>query len=1196
MNLLIILITAILANAVPIIRDLPHEPNIPPNGDSNLSEDVLHRTSNPSEIRERFYRASDPILDSHVFNLKMVARITNGIYLIQGITSGTIDSDELISELLRFGPVKSSDISAIDMSKVKSAISDMKKLSEKLVATDEVKDVEKVFDVLKEVLAAVDGIGNLTEWTDEKEYFKSEIGRLAKDGLDLTDIDSLDTAYKTWKPLYKQLSEKKPATSADDVENVKKSLQNLKTATTNLRNPGSIWQFTNFTFVADGIAPILKAEHGVDIFLAQSQYMTIQDSQRQVYTTYANPIPGILNDLVSRFADIQLVSKLGTSRREVKKRQLRHTFGLSDSPSDLSSISSDLADSWIKKVIKTEQMKTALKQLEGLAVLSKNVDTSLGGNLGGIDDLVAILKSLDDVSKEVTASESGVSLRFNCTIVTASNIKKDAFKTLNDSLADIDDKLVKLKTATDNLLQYVDTSGVIKLSDEVIAVCEKMKTDKSDYQEIWTELGTYNNLKELNGKLEKIYVLLTAINGLLTINGDAANAMKLMDSLDGYHNRLLHYSDYFKCLQDQDQLKLVFKTIDGLNRIRGWKDDTTYSKTLTDGLNIVQKVVDAKSGLEKMKTSIKELSELKTPETDAMKDLPEAATHSEVIGKAVQGLAGMADALKQEDDLKKVVNNIDLVETGKQKTTNPKDVESLNELVKLSKDITPMLKSLTTFSTSLSEFSKSDSLAVQSDIFSSAKQVSGVTGTFSSMVKAVGELKKISSPPDAAELTKVEEGLKTMDTLDLNFAGFHQSFDDSKKSLTALDLFFAKTWKKFQPTTPIPAQRPTLGLETSTGDVVGSGAQSAAEKDEEKKEDNDDLKYAGGIVAFLVVTLAIVFFLLYKFQRPWLMKRLPCLCWKKEKKKEKQEDEKPSEPPLPPEPPLIGPILPPIGYFFKLFVVPIFEQFEVMKTKKFLDTINVDYMLYEYLEVRHDDARVKAFDEEIFDTEWTECLKEPPFTATHYHYTGWLRGTYPANLGPLKKIFRRLATDSTPAIIHCSDGQERTGMFALAGLMKHRIKMSMNELDIQQCMFDVMSTRVNALQDHQDVAYSVHLCMELLADNEILPAVLHIDYDKMKGAWDRYLVESDKRGVKKGLLLLEEVFSDNSVDEDRSRKYKIKKPPTVEEKKEDLLHKMREKNERKKAEVGRREDAIKEERQKKWDEEQAAKKLKETKK
>ncbi|EFP13203.1 hypothetical protein CRE_08440 [Caenorhabditis remanei] len=1294
MNILIILITAILANAVPIIRDLPPEPNIPPNGDFNLSEDVLHRTSNPSEIHQRFYRASDPILDRHVFNLKMVARITNGIYLIQGITSGTIDSDELISELLRFGPVKPSDISAIDISKVKDAVNDMKSLPEQLVATAEAEKVEKVFDGLKEILNEVDGIGNLAEWTDEKEHFKNEIGRLAKDGLSITDVSDINSGCSDWKTNYQKLSGNTP--SIDHIKEAVRVLGKIKKASVNLNTFPIFWKFSNFSSAADGISPILKAEIGVPLFQSLSKSLAMTESDGNIYKTFAKSIPGKVDPLIAHLGAIPVVSKLLASR-SASKRQLHHTLGLPNGVLDLSLITDAIVDPWITKVVKTKILKTALTRLEGLAEVSKTVDKSLEKDLD-VDSLSNLLVSMSDVSKKIVAIKSGIPQGYKCVRPSPDDVNPKQFTDLKDAVKKIDAKLRELSKNRDELFEYLKSSQIIEMCDDLLAICKKAKDDGSNLQEVVTEIQGYENLDVMTTHTNQLETITNRIKPLKEIQTDAVTANGVISSLDEYQKDLKTYSDYFKCLQDQDQLPSVFEAIGGLKKIRGWKDDTTYSKTLTDGLNVVQKVVDVKSGLEKMKGSIKELSELKTSETDAMKDLPEAATHSDVIGKAVQGLAGMAEALEKEDDLKKIVDNIDVVESGKQKTTDPEDVESLNELVKLSKDITPMLNSLTIFSTSLSEFSKSDSLAVQSDIFSSAKQVSGVTGTFSRMSKAVGELKKISAP-DAAELTKVEEGLKTMDTLDLNFAGFHKSFDDSKNSLTALDLFFAKTWKKFQPTTPIPAQRPTLGLETSTGDDVGSDAQSAAEKDEEKKEDNDDLKYAGGSVAFLLVTLAIVFFLLYKFQRPWLMKRLPCLCWKKEKKKEKQEDEKPSEPPLPPLPPLIGPILPPIGYFLKLFIVPMFKQFEVIRKEHNVEKENLIFCLYEFYEARHDACRLIAwvtrsnpplldhcrfwilkgkslkkqliffsrfnygrtiedpvelenygdrfqqtylhgnylmFDDFDFNqakedrTKWvliegpmpsspepddpetpreknstigkfwwlakqnkTQSIvallspneikdyhyfprkvnetfkekdltlkcdkleiefgglleirtitgtfeKEPPFTLTHFIYTGWLNGSPPKVLTPLKKIFRKLATDSAPPIIHCTDGQERTGMFALAGLMKYRLKTRMGDLDITKCLIDVMKARQNALGDMSDVLFAGHLCMELLADGKKLPKSLQNDVDKLRSAWDRFNVENDRREPESVIQNFDKLRDSEKVHELRGKLEKKK--------------------------------------------------------
>ncbi|KAF1771244.1 hypothetical protein GCK72_003070 [Caenorhabditis remanei] len=1261
LDILIILITAILANAVPIIRDLPPEPNIPPNGDSNLSEDVLHRTSNPSEIYQRFYRASDPNLDTHVSNLKKVARITNGIYLIQGITSGTIDSDELISELLRFGHVKLSDISAIDISKVESAIDDMKSLPVQLVATTEMGTVEKVFDGLKAVLAEVDGIGNLTEWTHEKEHFKQEINRLAENGLNRTDINLLRAALVPWTDVYTKLTKKTPAATTDNVKKLKQSLEDVKTIIQKILEPGSIWQFINFTSAADGISTILKADRGVDAYLNHSRSLDMDDVAGKTYTEYMESMKEKLSNLMGRMDNVNIASKLLASRGEVK-RQLHYTFGLPKGALDLSRLPSDIFDPWIAKVVKTKRLEVALGQLKGLAALSKEVDDSIGNDAKRIRRLVDIAELISDFSNNIDSAKSGIAQGYNCTKPYASDIDKTSFTALNKTLQEIDAKLDRLRKKKDELSGYVQ-AGILERCNEIIAICEKMTADGSNSPTIVKELEVYEHLADLGVTFRKIDLLSNDISNLITIDGDAKAANSSMDSLNKYHDKIsTKYSDYFKCLQNQHQLKFVFEAIDGLKQFRGWKDDTTYSKTLTDGLTVVKKVADIKSGLDNMKTSIKELSELKTPETDALKALNDASTHSQVIGNAVQGLSGMAEVLEQDNDLRKVVDNIGVVESGKQKTKDP----SLNELVKLSKDITPMLASLTTFSTSLAEFSMSDTLVEQSDIFSSAKKVPGVTGVFSSMIRAVEELKEIS-PLDAAQLTKVEDGLKKMDLLDLDFAGFHKSFDDSKDSLTAMDLFFAKTRKKFEPTTPIPTQRPTLGLETSTGDIVSSGAQSAAGTDEEKKEDNDALKYAGGSVAFFLVTLAIVFFLLYKFQRPWLMKVLPCLCWKKKQKPE------PIPSPLPPVPPnpaagqknLIPsvpasdkrstktrsdvkrviqtvdiipprPALPTPEDLLKIFIDYLMAQFEAIRLKNNLETVNTLFCNYEFYKVGIEADKVIVDNSKIVPNVLTECrsdhplysehrpvisgygdrftndflhanilhfklgmqwimtetpqiasdgknstvakfwwlakqyktqsiamftsndeiknikcdqyypqkagnvlkigdltlkcteLKkdfgdsleirtitgsfgnEPPFTVTQYVFTGWPASPYPSLWKPLLAIYTALKKDTTPAIIHCVDGVERTGMFALSAYMVDYVKRH-REVNFKRCYQDVVTLRPGAVNCMSDYAFCGRFCLEMLADETTLDSPSRHSYTELKDSWDRIGEEHRRR-------------------------------------------------------------------------------------
>ncbi|KAF1771247.1 hypothetical protein GCK72_003073 [Caenorhabditis remanei] len=908
-------------------------------------------------------------LKTHVTNLKKVARVTNGIYLLRELIAGSIDSDELISEILRFGDVKPSKISEIVLPDVQSAVNDMKSLSDQLAASENAKKVERAFEGLKEILNEVDGIGNLTEWTDEKEHFGKEIDRLAKDGLNITDVGSINSACFDWRTNYQQL--KGNTVSTKDIQETVRLLKKMKDASMNLNNSPIFWKFSNFSFATDGISPILKAEKGVAMYRSHVDFLHIDASDGSLYTNETELMSKKLSSMVDRLTDIKTVSSLMISRGR-PKRQLQHTFGLPDGASDLSFISSDIVDSWIAKVVKSESLKIALTHLDGLTSISKSVDDSLGSDFGGIIDFLSHLDLMSEVSKEVDAAKTGVSQGYNCSLIAGPPIANDSIQIFKNAVDEIDKKLLELNTERDELLKYVKSSGIIGICDDILAICNKTKADGSNVQEVVNEIKGYKNLDVMAGHIKQLYDLTHSIIGLNKVQNDATTVNSSIDSLNKYHKEISKtYSDYFKCLQDRDQLSLVIKAIEGLKRIRNWKQDSKYSKTLMDGFNVVQKVVGIKDGLNEMKRSIEGLVDLKTPETDALKDFPEASTHLEVIGKAVQGLTGMRDALNEKDDMMKFSKSIEVVERKKNEAT---DVASLDELVKLHADIQNMFDSLSDFEGTLSWFADSDSLAEQSDIFSNAKKVSGITGNFSSMGKAVEELKSVVNGSDLTSLKEVEEGLKMMDTLELDFAGFHKSFDDSKNSLTALDLFFAKTQKKFEPTTPIPAQRPTFDLETSTEGIEDSGAQLGAEKDEKDSEKSDDLtKVYIGVGALCFV--AFVIFLLYKFKRPWLKAKCPCLCWKKDKLPSPQPRRpKPSKP----------------EEFLKIFVDYLMEQFNEIRVAKKASDEDITFFTYEFYKTSLEAHKVTVDETKIMPLVLTDCRGDTRLIRGHFPF---LNGT-----------------------------------------------------------------------------------------------------------------------------------------------------------------------------------------------------------
>ncbi|KAF1754937.1 hypothetical protein GCK72_021502 [Caenorhabditis remanei] len=879
MKIWLLLVAAISAYA----NKDPPESNHRLYGGENYPTDALHRTSAAASFRRRFDRnAGGGDLATHVNYLQMMARITNGIHILKSGMDKSLDSDQFISEILHFGDVTPAQIIALNPAQ--DMKSRLESLPEELKATDNAEKVELAFDWLKKVLTEIDGIGDIREWKEGNDKFKKEIERLGNHGIPSFVLSQINIAASTWTSYWTQISAIDSQPTPEILNEVKSAVSKLKENIPKFETSGPFWSFNNFSSAIDGISPVLKTAEAVKFFVSASTEISFRPEEGLKYNDYLDSAIKILNDTTRSSTDFQMVSKLAAAR-EIKNLhgQLKHTFGFFNGPSDFAQLSADVLDPWILNVVKTKSLKTALDHLVGTSTQLKKIDSSLGGNLNGVKNFLDFLSSISTALTNIIDAKLGVPQGHNCSTVIKS-IDSKPFNTLLETLKGIDKKLAELKSITDEISTLIKTPGIIQMCDDVIAIFEKLAADNTKIKSVLENFQKYPNTKALND----FFTRFTALNAriinlnLNSIKTEATNATSNMIALSTYQNNLGDYADYFVCLQNQANLKAVFKALDGLNRIRKWNNDKKYSGALTDGINTMSKVVGIKGDLETLQKSIGSLSDLKTKETDALKELKDAPIISQNIGKAVQGLAEMSLALEKRADVEKKFDDIKVVSDNKANVKDPGDLASLNKLVSLPGMLQKMYESLVNFDKTVGSFVRSNTFANQSGIFEKAKQVSGVTGDFSRMSVAVGNLKQTVVGGDADKLKEIEDALKTMDSLDLNFAGFHKDFNESKKSLEELDVFFAGFFAKFQPISATIApgqtqptgspyvtvliQRPwtsTQGGEDGTSDFVFYGS------------------IAGGVFLFLVFVV-----LLHLCLHIWCRKCLvdhywfKCIRWK----------------------------------------------------------------------------------------------------------------------------------------------------------------------------------------------------------------------------------------------------------------------------------------------------------------------------
>ncbi|EFO83276.1 hypothetical protein CRE_13567 [Caenorhabditis remanei] len=894
----IILISAISAQSLPRGKE-PPEINSLDNSGWNYSTDASHRTSAAVAFRRRFYRdVNDANLETHVSNLKMVARITNGISILAKSMHHSLEVEQFISEVLRFGDITPTQIDALDGAKLNEFLNNLTTLPTDLMPTaaaskDTVEKVEKVFDGLKKILDEIDGVGDIREWKEGKDLFLREIERLGNDGVPLSPINTINAVNGNWADQSPELLKNDSKSTREDLIGIRDLFNRLKTKSQSFDADTKFWSFANFTNAVDGISPVLKAAEAVGVYQSVDMDLDMSEANGNDYIGYIKSVVGKLQGSLTRMDYVKIVSELLTTRaKKVHQRKLRDTFGLSNGAADFASLSTDVENPWIQKVIKTKSLKTSFSHFNRISELFNNIEQTFKGDLEGFKKMLHFLDSISQFLPEVDATKTDIHQARNCDGPRRIDINTNSFTPFYQSLKTIDDKLSGLKNETQKLSTLLKTPGIAEMCDEVIVICNELKDDDSNLKDVLKNFREYSKMDKLQSHITKLGKVTADIYSkkLNSYQTETAYVVTNMKDLNDYQNRIGKYATYFNCLQDQDKLKSVFKALDGLKEIRGWSQNTDFSKALSDGSDVMNGVIGVKGYLSELKKSVESLEQLDSPEAKILKvkfnwfekklflqEFSSASAHSENIGKGVQALAAMSLALKNQAGIQKVVDNIPVVSSHKAQLTDAGDVANLDKLMKSSSEIGQMLTSLSTFKKTVVPFVSSETFAAQSEIFENGKKVTGVTGDFSVMSETVGKLKKTVKGQDTSKLNDVEAGLNTMDSLNLDFASFKTDLDASKKSLSELDLFFASNFKASKVTLS-PGNTPSGNQANPT--ILGGQQVWTTTGVDEKKELNVDL-LAGIAAGFLVLLLLVILIhgLLHKYKRRWLVDHY-CIKWK----------------------------------------------------------------------------------------------------------------------------------------------------------------------------------------------------------------------------------------------------------------------------------------------------------------------------
>ncbi|EGT46095.1 hypothetical protein CAEBREN_32587 [Caenorhabditis brenneri] len=730
--------------------------------------------------------------------LKMIARITNGIYLQQGFISGNIPPEEFISEILFFGSVTPSDIVKIEHAKIQTSIDSLKDLPSALEsAKPEIVKVETAFDGYSQILEGLDEVGNIDDWgKKEKVELKKDIDGLATKGITSSLITELSAAVTSWAADYSKVMSDDATVSVQTFVDISSGLKRLIASVSKNDAPISMWSFKNSKTAKDGISPIMKTTAGVETFLKNSLSIQLVQTDGAAYIEYMNGNSEKLKSISASRSQILTLRDLITFI-ESRKRTTKHTFGMPDGSSDLSTMLQNLNDPWIKEVVGTDALKTVFDKFSTIESLLRESSSSLkvrGSDVNRVLEFVDMASNIFSIANLKTVLSQGS----NCPAVGAKVLSSQKFLNFKTALDGIDQGLVKLKEQYDQLSELLKTPDLTEMCNTVIEICKQ-----TDLPKTIEKFKKYEKMSSLDGLIKNIKSLMIDIEpNIKQIQADAVTANTAFADFDKYHTELSHYSKYFKCLQDHKELGAAIKLIENVKKLRSFKTDPNFTSTLKNGMTEVRKVLDSKEVINKLKTELGKMKGFKSPETDALNELKDAKKHSEVIGFSVEGVSNMENVRKKREIVENVVDNLKVIEENSKVLTDPKDLEVSNRLIALKTGIQKMYKSLDDFNKNVKS-TKSTVLKDHSPVFKQAKSVTGITGSFYEMSELVTKMKKmITKKEDQNKLESLKSSLNSMESMHLDFVKYHTSFVHSEDSLKSIDTFFAnfrKALEKGQP-------------------------------------------------------------------------------------------------------------------------------------------------------------------------------------------------------------------------------------------------------------------------------------------------------------------------------------------------------------------------------------------------------------
>ncbi|CAL2044270.1 unnamed protein product [Caenorhabditis brenneri] len=772
----------------------------------------------------RFKRVSNQEFNDSLEKMQKVSRLTNAVFLVQGLVKGNISSDELISEFLNFGAYKPSDVDQVDTDKLKNVVQKLQELSKNL-AIDA--GVEKMLARLSSISSIVNMPNKVEKLIHPGDAYLQEVLKLKGQGV-FPELVFYSGKVKTIIKVFKKIREKEPIGSVD-ILTLNDSIDDLKNAkfdtikTGFLNKTKSLKNYQNkFKMFTDAFESMDSFNKKKTVFEFDS---TAEKGTLKTLEGNMNKLDVVVKTMKDYSPKLDVLKQIVISRHHKRgNADLKYTSGFPNGFSDLGLVSNDLQDGWVQETLHghANDIAVALKMLEAISNHFTAIDvTIVKHSKESFDAVSRIISEITELSKKTES--------FKSVFLKLSDVQTAASAT--DLIPTVYDKCQQLYKHISSLFDEINAIGaVVDLFDKLkSAKNTKMlkniisKTEHNNENELNEKLKLLRNdsdFKEISKVLESAHLSVSFLTQERKTERLIETPVNSIETDFQYLKPFIDQSDKFlQMLKKLGSMKEFSSMGSIVSVLREFKKSTT--EQLSDFSSVAGCIENVKSKLKEAEKEINEKKGSEGRELDALVAGKYVSDDSKDIGSTTRVLSAMKRMANEEfkidwDYVKLIVQRL-------LKTIKAEDRKNLeividmgDELKHLKSEIKKEINSATPIT-----FSKFEDLAIIADKF---KNIDGIDDDFGKLIESVRMLIMMGTltPSDSGVLQSVIPVFEKLDQIGLNFAKHYSSFDKSKDALNSMDLFFAN----FEKT--LAASTSDTGTLSKPGQVPGSHGSSGS--------------------------------------------------------------------------------------------------------------------------------------------------------------------------------------------------------------------------------------------------------------------------------------------------------------------------------------------------------------------------------